>query len=478
MTVLKGLRAIVGIGLSFVALAPMADVDDELDRWFNDMNYSTSTNPGVYEGQSARYATLGGVSTRAPIREPFHFVDVQTPKMTAGCGGIDFYAGGFSAIDKDAFVENLRAIGQNAQSLGFMLAIQVVSPQLSGQMEKVQTWANKFNQMGMDSCQAAQSLVGGGMDMLGAKAGNCTIKRMSEFGEDYRTAEDACLREGRMSETEASGSTPNTADFVKGNLAWYVLMQDPFFRSDTEFAELMMNLTGTVILTEGVGGRISTDTLNPAITKDRESERFRNIYTALLHGSESDQDLALYTCEDDAANPDACLELSSTLQSIDPSWSGMYSKIDELVSGIVDSIYADTPLTDSQRGLISTTNIPLYRYLAAAAAHHPKGTDLSRMTSNYTELIASDIIMRSLTSIVERIEQQSASLPEGISSSTTVVRYREDIDSVLAGLSAMHDEVKFDAEQYYTMQRRIQLYEKSLMSRLSSGLVNSASWGN
>ncbi|WP_223823293.1 conjugal transfer protein TraH [Candidatus Enterovibrio altilux] len=58
------------------------------------MNYATVTNPGVYEGQSARYATLWEMSTRAPITQPFNFINAQTLKFSAGCGGIDFFAGG------------------------------------------------------------------------------------------------------------------------------------------------------------------------------------------------------------------------------------------------------------------------------------------------------------------------------------------------------------------------------------------------
>lgn len=150
----------LAIGLTLPSVSS-ADTAAKVNSWFSNMNYATVTNPGVYEGQSARYATLGGVSTRAPITQPFNFINVQTPKFSAGCGGIDFFAGGFSAIDANQFVENLRAIGQNAQSLAFMLAIQIVSPQLSGVMEDINTWAQKLNQMNMDSCQAATALVGG-----------------------------------------------------------------------------------------------------------------------------------------------------------------------------------------------------------------------------------------------------------------------------------------------------------------------------
>ncbi|EJX7572377.1 conjugal transfer protein TraH [Vibrio vulnificus] len=470
----------LAIGLTLPSVSS-ADTAAKVNSWFSNMNYATVTNPGVYEGQSARYATLGGVSTRAPITQPFNFINVQTPKFSAGCGGIDFFAGGFSAIDANQFTENLRAIGQNAQSLAFMLAIQIVSPQLSGVMEDINTWAQKLNQMNMDSCQAATSLVGGTMDFFGAKEGNCTIKRMQDFGEDWSTANYACTTGGSIKPTEASGGDANKIDFVKGNLAWYVLMQDPFFQSDTEFAEVIMNLTGTVIISDaGSSDDAPSDVriIRPAIIGDVQKERFKNIYTALLLGNKASNNLQVYRCSGGASsNPNSCTAMTGSLQTIAPSWTGLYSRIETMVASIIDKIYTDTPLSNEEKGLVSSTTIPLYRYLAATAAYFPRGSDVSRLTNDYTKLIAEDILLRSLNAIIEKVEQQSAVLKGGMSEANRMKDFREDLDGVLRGLSEMRKKNEFNVEQYFAMQQRIQLYEKALMSRLGSGMITSAMWG-
>ncbi|WP_286842323.1 hypothetical protein, partial [Idiomarina sp. UBA4206] len=49
------------LAISFPA-SVLADTASKVDSWFNNMNYHTVTAPGVYEGQSARFATLGGIS--------------------------------------------------------------------------------------------------------------------------------------------------------------------------------------------------------------------------------------------------------------------------------------------------------------------------------------------------------------------------------------------------------------------------------
>jgi len=453
----------------------------KVNDWFNNQNYATVTNPGVYEGQSARYATLGGFSTRAPITQPFNFVNVQTPKFSAGCGGIDFYSGGFSAVDANQFVDNLRAIGQNAQSLAFMLAIQIVSPQLSGVMEDIQDWAQKLNALNMDSCQAATALVGGTMDYFGAKEGNCTVKRMQDFGEDWTTANYACTTGGSIKSTEAASGDANKIDFIKGNLAWYVLMQDPLFSSDTEFAELIMNMTGTIIITDvGTSDDSPSDIriVDPAIKGDVKKERFKNIYTALLMGTEADNNLLLYKCTGGAtSNPNSCLTMSNSLDTVVPTWTGLYVRVDNMVKSIVEKIYTDTPLTPAERGLVESTTIPLYRYLAATAAYFPRGADVSRLTSDYTQLIAEDILLRSLTAIIEKVEQRSGVLKDGMAEASRVKKYKEDLQGVLDGLAELKKENDFDVEKYFAMQQRIQLYEKALMSKLSSNMIQSSMWG-
>lgn len=461
-----------------VSFSSFGSTQTKVDSWFNNMNYATVTNPGVYEGQSARYATMGGISTRAPITQPFNFVNVQTPKFSAGCGGIDLYTGGFSAIDSDAFINNLRAIGQNAQSLAFMLAIQVVSPQLSGVMEDVQTWADKYLNRNIDSCEAATALMGGAMDMMGADKSSCTIKRMADFGEDWTTANYACTTGGKRKQTKAAGD-PNVADFIEGNLTWYVLMQDPFFSGDTEFAEVVLNLTGTVIITDTNNSEDSpknTRVISPAISADASTERFKNIYKALLFGGDADDRLRIYRCSPMSASESGCKTMTNNLQTVVPNWTGLHKRVQQMVAAIVEKIHTDTPLTASERGLIDSTTIPLYRYLAATAATLPRGHNVAQLTDEYTALIAEDILLQHLQAVMERVEENAGNAKQA-ALSKTLLEYKERLNGAVEGLAKLREENELDIEDYFKMQERIQMYEKALMSKLGAKMVTSTMWG-
>jgi conjugative transfer pilus assembly protein TraH len=472
----------VSFGAVLTAGTAQADTAAKVTQWFNNMDYANVTGPGIYEGQTARYATLGGISTRAPITQPFNFINVQTPKFSAGCGGIDFYSGGFSAINANQFVQNLRAIGQNAQSLAFMLAIQIVSPQLSGVMEDINTWAQKLNALNMDSCDAATQLVGGAMDFFGAKEENCTIKRMNDFGEDWNVANYNCTTGGEIKNTESAGASPNAITFAKGNLAWSVLMQDPLFSNDLEFAEMILNITGTIIITDSNGSDDSESTISfidPTIDDNGAfTERGKNIYTALLLGNDATVNIKYYRCDQNRnADPDGCTRMTNNLQDLVPGWQGLTSRVRDEIVDIVDKIYNDQPLNNVQLGIVRSTRIPLYKYLAVTAAYFPRGFNVGSVTNDYTDLIAEDILLRNLSAVIEKARQAISSMPNDMGASNEAKDFHARLDKILKGIGKLKDENNNDADLYFAMQGRIQNYERAIMSRLNSGMVQSAMWG-
>lgn len=470
------------IFLSFILLVSTshAGVGSKLKDWFNEQNYTNSTSPGVYEGQSARYLTAGGYTSRSSVTRVFNFVDVQTPKFSAGCGGIDIYMGGISGINADEFIKSLRSIGQNATSLAFMLAIQVVSPQLSGVMEDIKTWADKINSFNMDSCEAATKLVGGAMDYMGAKESNCTVKRMQEFQEDWNTANHACTTGGKLRDTENHGD-PNKVDFVKGNIAWHVLMKDPYFRNDLDFAELIMNITGTVIINDQGGssdGPSNIRVINPAMSKDHSTSRFENIYASMLKGDKLKEPLFLFKCINKDANEKSCTRISNSLQKVQSSWKGLSTRISIIINGIIEKIYTDTLLTSEEKGLISSTTIPVYRYLTVTSAFFPRHSNNSRITNDISRIIAEDILLKSLNDIISQVKQQISIANNGPSLSRKFADYQKNVEGVLDGLEQLKRANSKSADMFFEMQKRIQLYEKALMGRLGSGLVTNALWGN
>lgn len=472
------LLCVCGVFLT-VATPARAGVGQKLDSWFDAADYGNLTKPGVFKTQAARYATLGSMSLRSPIMGPLQLVNVQTPKISAGCGGIDIHTGGFSLITMEQFKKHLRAIGENAGSLAFMLGIQVVSPQLSGIMKDFQTWAQKFTKLTEDSCQAATAIVGGTMDLFGAQEGNCTVARMNEGSEDWATANYACTTGGKRKEMEEKGAAPNQIDFVKGNLAWYVLMQDSFFRNDTDIAQIMMNITGTIIVTDASDADDSPSdirVIDAAVQDNTRNERFANIYNALLYGAQGASQIKIYRCDNPTTDKLGCMDVSFELQSVDTPHTGIHDRVSELVSSIAAKIDRDDGLTDKEKGMVASTSIPLFRFLSASTGVFPGASDLSAYSGELTKLIAEDILLRGLRSMVSNIKQTATTLPGLMSQSKRVKDYVKDLESVLRGISYMGDRNKELAEDLYAMRERIRLYEQTLMQQLGGRLVAALNW--
>ena len=465
-----------------------ADVNSKLNDWFNRQNFSTSTRPGIYETQSARYATLGGISYRAPIFQPYRFATIQTPRFSAGCGGIDLYTGGFSVMNASQFVDALRAIGQNAASLAFMLAIQIVSPQLSGVMEDIQSWANEYLTMGLDSCEAATKLVGGALEYFGQKEGNCTIKRMQTTGEDYNTANHYCTTGGRIKATEASGGGEgDQVVFSKGNLTWFVLMQNPLFTTDTQFAELIMNMVGTLIYRDEGSGDPDPTGLNriPAALNDDGTlnPSFENMLTALLYGKDAAVPMSIYTCQSASPTPMGCQRLRADRQDIDPTtWDdGFHGKIQTLVHSIAAKIRTDTALTPTETGLIGASTLPIYRFLSAASAAFPNvpgsGIDVTELTDEYTSLFARHLLLKQLGGVFDLVQHQALNLPNNLSEDDKVKEYIQDLGLAIKGIATMTKDVEDKADKRDTLLKQIRRYEKEIMTNLGKGFMQAARWG-
>jgi len=304
-----------------------------------------------------------------------------------------------------------------------MMAIQVVSPQLSEVMEKVQSWADKAKALNIDSCEAATQLVGGALSVMGASDANCTVKRMDENGEDWTTANYACKNDGKKRETEASGDA-NKISFVKGNLAWYTLMSDPFFSANLDMATIVMNITGTLIVAQQAGGDdapIDSLSLPPALESGIEKERFRHIYSVLLTGNAGTYNV--YTCNSPTTDKTGCMTISTTPVPVSTLFTGMHERIETLVNGIIANIKTDSPLTADQAALVSNIEIPIYRYLTVLSASHNVTGTAENMANSYTELIAQNILNRSLLSILGRVETDITALPNDIGNSREVVGY-------------------------------------------------------
>ena len=451
----------------------MASIDDKLNEWFENQQYESPHTQDIINAQSAGYPTRDLKESFRPLLYPSNTAEITSPRFSSGCGGIDPYSGGFSAVNSDEFIANLRNIGQNSSTLAFMLALKIVSPQIEGTIEKIQSWSQKYLELNLTSCRAASQQIGGTMNYLATKQANCIFTRMDRLGEDWTAANYACSTGNQLIATETNN--PNAVDFTQGNLTWSIMMRDGLFSQDVEFANLIMNIVGTIIITNLTGidnGRIGIRILEPSIGSGGIDNRFDNIFSALLYGTQNNSSLWLVSCQNTAN----CLRLNN-IRAIQIAWGGIYPTIENRLQSIITKIRTDVALDQDETNFISSSPIPIYQYLKYISSYYPNNENSLLSLSDYTLILAKDILLRSLHGVISKIKLEIAKLDGGIGIGRTISEYHRKIDRTLNGISGLKKENDFAIERILSSQNRFFIYEKELINQLNKKVILNAKWG-
>ncbi|MDH5179520.1 MAG: conjugal transfer protein TraH [Gammaproteobacteria bacterium] len=444
------------------SLLPLAqaDVGSDMNNFFNDMGFNSNvTPPGVYEGQAAGYFTAGGLYLRTPSRN-YQLASVQMPSYRAGCSGVDLYGGGFSYINSAQLIAALRNVGQNAASYAFMLGLRVISPQIANVMEWVKDKAEMINSLNINSCEAAADLVGGMMGIDAQENSQCILTRYGN-GDSMEDARQACGAGGQRNATLA-GSQLNQMAFTRGNIAWRVMWSNGFLRSDTNLMELMMNLSGTIILVKDLNNEDSTtQTITvPSIIKTKRSE----LLNALLDGNQA---IVIQGCTD-TSDEMACTQLTNKTIQIGAG-NGLRNRVYVIMNSIADKIRSRQALSSSEIGLLGATKIPIYKILNVASAMN--SAVVTNQTNKYADIVAKDILYSYINDLLDMVVA---------STSGSDFMHGEKGKEYMAGISESRQQVNRmksdnfeELSRYVDMIRETQLYERMLVATMSPALAES-----
>ena len=100
----------------------------------------------------------GSAYIRSPIQN-INLIGFDPPRFSAGCGGIDLFAGSFSFINSAQLTQIFRAVAANAVGLAFGAAIKTISPELYSLMQQFQTLLQNMNNLAKNSCGLAKMIV-------------------------------------------------------------------------------------------------------------------------------------------------------------------------------------------------------------------------------------------------------------------------------------------------------------------------------
>jgi conjugative transfer pilus assembly protein TraH len=447
-------RLTFGILLLFV-LPVRADLGRDLQEFFNQVTDSNITPPGAYKGQEGGFYTGGSVFIRNPSRQ-LQFINLQLPHIEAGCRGIDLHLGGWGYINSAKMVETLKAIGANANSYLFSLAIKQVSPFIGNQMDETFAWINDANWNNINSCQAAEKLVNNAASYFHETTVRTCIQQELGSGKDYFSARESCKTQSRVNAKNKEALERGEPVIDNINVAWKAIQNNPVLKTlDNELKFLLMSLTGTVVVkTEGN----AVPEVRSYISKLQTEDVIYNLSTG--------KNVNVYACADEH-----CLSISNQTITLPPDKT-FVGKIYALLKGMEEKIVLDeTALSPQEKAFLEATSLPVYKMLNVYSAFG-RGTSLL-FPSHYAEVIAMDILYRYIESGINDVLQsfQHNDLPKSLQ--------KQFLNMVEMARSRAKDLRLMQLQKTGTvddMVAKVQVMEKQITALVSSQVLNNRSF--
>lgn len=342
----KILPTIAAVAVCFGSTNGHASLSDQMDTAFNAM--VNVTDAGAYN--TARRGVLSGgqIFIKMPTKR-VNLLSATAPRITAGCGGINLYGGSFSFINADQFLENFQAIGANALGYGVKLALSSACPTCEQVMTSLEKTAQAINKMNMDSCQAAQGLVDAGVEYAQTQSADAKSKlRGIEGGimDDVATA----WSWGNTETTSATNADKNAdaagyAAEITGNIAWRSFKASgvsSVFGGDDSFLEMLMTMTGTVIVD------------NPSTDADSDPKLMAlGGHNIKLLDLISGGTIKTYSCNGSVSN-DGCLSVNSSMTGTVTD-EGLRQRIYEAFTdsdGYIKALQTDTEWSNKAKSVL------------------------------------------------------------------------------------------------------------------------------
>ncbi|MDR3156103.1 MAG: conjugal transfer protein TraH [Holosporaceae bacterium] len=432
----------------FVCENVLGGIGADLENFFNKFGTGSNiTAPGVHQDQSAGYYSGGGISLKNRTKNA-QLATLQLPSFKAGCGGIDMFLGGFSHISSQQLVQTLKAIGTNAATYAFKLAVKTVAPMVETAMAELENIASKINQANINSCETAATLLGGILPKSDLTSRHlCTsMGTSSNMFKDWAAARQGCGAGPERSSTMArKNDLQDYKDilFDEFNVAWEVIRRNDSLRSDTELAQLCMTLSGTIVaFKEGEKRRILT---YPSKADDN------NLIKALFEGGET----IIYACAGN--NKEKCLNVERRKHTI-PAAKTFMIKVREILKSITDKAKEDKALSPQEIAFIGSVRLPIYKMVNVLATYKRTEFDLR----DFTDIISVDFIHQYITEVLDLMLQEVANLRSAQVSDEEISQFIAQLQHAKHNINQKRKMAYEQMNQMLIVIESVRIYERKL----------------
>lgn len=397
LKIFKSVCVLVGL------LSVVATPTNGLDKFFKSLGGQVNqTTPGAFHDQAAGYYTGGGFAMRQnnTVVQP---VNISLPQLGVGCNNLDLYFGSFSFLQGEQLTQLIRQIGTAAPTYGFQLFMKTMAPQIENLLASLRKQLMDMNNMMVNSCQAAQQIVGGLWPKGTAASEQICMDVKRGGGEDWFGARKHCEKPASINSNIETAQGKHK-DLLTGeyNLVWHVLKKMPEYENNKELAYFVMSVTGTLI------SKREGDTVRLRVIEPKADQK--DFVVAYLKGGTTSQ----LACDE----PQKCLAPRLTEITIQDSTAQphvtMKAKVIHKVSELRAKYISKQDITPEDITFLNdSVNLPVYRYIQVSVA---AGT--SFLMQDAAEYIAANVILtqfdRVMSEVLEAIDAlQKIQLEDG-----------------------------------------------------------------
>lgn len=450
------------------SLPANAGIEGELKNIVKEMkgDFVNKTKASTFHDQSAGHYTGGSLFVRNRVHKP-QILHVTMPRLNAGCGGIDLYMGGISFIRSEELKKTMQAVIKSGSSLAFGLALSTWSPQLKAALDELAAKLQDINNLALNSCQAAATLMGGVLPRTQATSEALCHQigiSNSKFT-DWAAARQEC---NTKPEQLAGLSAIGFDDVLQAefNLAWWALHKAGLTH-DREMAELFMSITGTII-SKKAGGTLAT----PVRQHYHSLALDGNLMKAMIYGEE---EVEYYACEGTGTlSRNGCLELHKKKKKIDGN-NALIESVANLLSGIAEKVRKDdSALDDAERALIQSTRLPILKFMAVQIAW--RGTSQPVDVQKYAEIIAIDQLLFYFDTVLSVVSQNIHQLEAAQLDGQIIADFRKEVRHMRARIAEQENSLNQKLMANMAAIEHMQQIEKKLLSTMASSAMEAGGY--
>ena len=364
---LKTTAVLLAVFFITAGTAPADDMGTYMTNLLNGMENVGTIH--AYQTQKRGYVLGGSMSVRVP-QGSVNLFSFTPPDLHAGCNGIDLVMGGFSYLNADMIVKKLQEILQAAPFVAFDLAINTLCQPCKSAMSAAEHFSQIINKLQLDSCKAAQALMGAAWEGLGGPEVTASLAAKKNTDDDTESGKSSSWAK---SLDKAVSNLNDTLD--KYAAKYQIAVATGGGTKETNALDFLKNRTLVDVLVDDWG---SID----ASWKD--TENFKKIIKAVagnvVHTSLSKNGhvigVAYITPPDETPEVMEKIETGGFLKQPDDSEAqlsyttnkgtevhSLIAFVQDELQDIYDKIANGGALTPAEIHLMDMTTVPVYSYL-------------------------------------------------------------------------------------------------------------------